>query len=404
MTSNKPAPHIPSIIQFAVSGSSMLFLWGVALVYGLSGVIQLRQGSQPAGFGALFTTAIDIAVIGLLVFPSALFSFMRLINHPIETNIRKTPPIFLALILLWPVVLAAGNSLAQAGTWWAIAFFPVTQVAAVLILIAWFYLVAGYKLERSSSQRNWGILAAGMLGGTGLSLLIEIIGGILLFAGLIVIAMMNPAMQSELTQLANRMANAGKDMEAIMRILTPLVSRPAVIIPVVFSFSIAVPLIEEACKPIGLWFISRKGLTPAQGFMGGVISGAGFAVIESLLNTARLMDSSWILVSSMRFGTTLMHMLASGLVGWGLASAWSQRKYLRLAGAYLAAVVLHGVWNGLAVLSAVSQITQGQNTDFLNTAGQFALWGLGVWTLAALVVLLMMNSKLRARPAADPES
>ena len=138
--------------------------------------------------------------------------------------------------------------------------------------------------------------------------------------------------------------------------------------------------------------------------MGGVISGAGFAVIESLFNTARLLDSSWIIVSSLRFGTTLMHVLASGLVGWGLASAWSQRKYLRLAGAYLAAVVLHGVWNGLAVLFAISQITQGPSTEFLNTAGKFAIWGLGIWTMAALVVLLWMNSKLRAHPAVTPQS
>ena len=382
----------------------MLFLWGVALVYGLSGAIQIKQGSQPLGFGGQFTTAMDIAVIGLLIFPSAFFSFMRMINRPIEMNTGKTSPIFLALILLWPVVLAAGNSLAQAGTWWAIVFFPIAQVAAVLLLIAWFYLVAGQKLERSSSQRNWGILSAGMLGGTGLSILIELIGGILLLVGFIVIVIMNPALQSEVTQLANRIANAGNDMEAIMRILTPYLSRPAVIIPLFFSFSIAVPLIEEACKPIGLWFISRKGLTPAQGFMGGVISGAGFAVIESLFNTARLLDSSWIIVSSLRFGTTLMHVLASGLVGWGLASAWSQRKYLRLAGAYLAAVVLHGVWNGLAVLFAISQLTQGSNMEFLNATGVFAIWGLGIWTLIALVVLLLMNSKLRARPAVVPQS
>jgi RsiW-degrading membrane proteinase PrsW (M82 family) len=137
--------------------------------------------------------------------------------------------------------------------------------------------------------------------------------------------------------------------------------------------------------------------------MGGVISGAGFALIESLLGTAQLLNESWIIVSSMRFGTTLIHMLASGLVGWGLASAWSQRKYTRLAGAYMAAVLLHGVWNGFAILFAVSQISPGHTPEFLSMAGKVAMWGLGVWTVIGLVALLLMNSRLRTSSTASPE-
>jgi hypothetical protein len=402
MTLNKSTPHIPSLIQLVVSGSCMLFLWGVALIYGLMGVFQLAQGSQPAEFGAIFVTAIDIAVLGLLVFPSTLFSFTRLINRPIEIKARGVPHGFLALILAWPLILTLGNILLKTGGL-ALYLFPIAQVSAVLVLAFWFFLVAGMGLERSSPQWNWGMLSAGMLGGTFLSLLFEILGGILLLAGIIVLVMINPVLQGEFSQLASRLANIGSDMDALMRILTPYLTRPAVIITMVFSISVAVPLMEEALKPIGLWFISRKELTPAQGFMGGVISGAGFALIESLLNTARLLDESWIIVSSLRFGTTLIHMLASGLVGWGLASAWSQRKYLRLAGAYLAAVLLHGIWNGFAILFAVSQISPGHTPEFLSNAGKIAMWGLGVWTVMALIVLLIMNFRLRTITTASPE-
>jgi len=104
------------------------------------------------------------------------------------------------------------------------------------------------------------------------------------------------------------------------------------------------------------------------------------------------------LVSSIRFGTTLMHMLASGLVGWGLASAWTQRKYLRLIGAYLSAVILHGVWNGLAILLAASQISPEQSGNLILSSGKIALWGLGVWTLVAFILLLLINARLRLRP------
>ena len=126
-----------------------------------------------------------------------------------------------------------------------------------------------------------------------------------------------------------------------------------------------------------------------------MISGAGFALFESLLNSTQLVDDTWLLVSSMRFGTTLMHMLASGMVGWGLASAWTQRKYLRLAGAYLAAVILHGVWNGLAILLATSQISPELPVNLIPGGAKIAFWGLGVWTLVALILLLVINSRLR---------
>ncbi len=403
MSLNKPTPHIPSLIQLVVSGSCMLLLWGAALFYGLLGALQISRGTRQAEFGVLFTTAIDIAVLGLLIFPSTFFSFMRLIKRPIGSTTGKTPRGLLALVLLWPFILTLGNSLIKTGGWF-LYLFPIAQVSVVLLLVFWLYLVAGMGIERSSPQWNWGMLSAGMLGGTFLSLLVEIIGGILLLAGVIVIVMVNPVLQGEFMQLANRLANVGSDVDALIRILEPFLTRPSVIITIFFSVSIAVPLMEEALKPIGLWFVSRTGLTPAQGFMGGVISGAGFALIESLLNTSRLIDASWIIVSSMRFGTTLIHMLASGLVGWGLASAWSRRKYLRLAGAYLAAVLLHGVWNGFAVFFAVSQISPGHTMEFLAIAGKIAIWGLGAWTVIGLIILLVMNSRLRIRTTTSTES
>lgn len=378
----------------------MLLLWGTALGYGLMAATQMAAGSQSTNYGVLFTTVIDIAVLGLLVLPSTFFSFMRMINRPIITRSGDMPVISLALIFLWPFILALGNQLVNGGTW-AKFLFPIAQVLAVLVLALWFYLVAGRGLEKPGPQRFWGVLSAGMLGGTGFSLLFEIVGGILLLIGIIVLVIINPGLQGELTTLANRLANVGNDMDALMRILKPFLSRPAVMITLFFSISVAIPLIEEAFKPVGLWFLSRKDLTPAQGFVGGVISGGGFAILESLLNTARLFDSSWIIVSSMRFGTTLIHMLASGLVGWGLASAWSQRKYLRLAGAYLAAVLLHGVWNGLAIFFALNQLSITNTTEALSGAGKIALWGLGGWTVIAFAILLIMNSRLHRSNAPE---
>jgi hypothetical protein len=396
MILTKPKLHILSIFQFAFSGLGMLTLWGMALINVFSGIAQLVNGSQPADTGTVLLVAIDFGVLGLLVFASTFFSFMRLINHPVLINHRVFPRGFLGIIFIWPLILWLGSVILQ-NRGWTIYLFPFVQVLTVLMLVLWFYMVASTGLQKMSPQRNWGLLSAGMMGGTFLSMVAEIIGVILLLAGFTLLVFFSPSLQDEISRLAERISTVGNDIDALMRLLTPYLSRPAVIITLIFSASIAVPLVEEAFKPIGLWFLARKNLTPSEGFIGGVLSGAGFAIVESLFNTTRLLDDTWLMVSSLRFGATLMHMLASGIVGWGLASAWTQRKYLKLAGAYVIAVLLHGVWNGLAILLATSQIASGQSSNILSGSGKFTVGGLVLWSLLQLVFLLVINSRLRKK-------
>jgi protease PrsW len=397
MTINTSKPHILSIAQFAFSGLGLLFLWGLALINVFSGIFQLVKGGQSTEAGIVFLVAVDFGVLGLLTFPSTFYSFMRLIHHPIITSTRPISRKWLAILLVWPLILYLGLKVIDVENW-AFILFPVAQVMAVLLLVIWMYLVAGNGLHKMSPQRTWGLLSAGMIGGTLLSMLAEIIGVILIISGFILLVLFIPSLQNEVSRLAEQISSNSNDIDALMRILSPYLSQPVVVITLVFSASIAVPLVEEALKPIGLWFLARKSLTPSEGFLGGVISGAGFAIVESLFNSTQVLDSTWLLVSSIRFGTTLMHMLASGLVGWGLASAWTQRKYLRLIGAYLSAVILHGVWNGLAILLAASQISPEQSGNLILSSGKIALWGLGVWTLVAFILLLLINARLRLRP------
>jgi len=85
-----------------------------------------------------------------------------------------------------------------------------------------------------------------------------------------------------LTLLAQRLSNAGSDPETLLRILQPVAMTPSVLISVLLMVSGVVPLIEELVKPLGLWVLVGKKLTPAQGFVGGLLCGAAFALLESL--------------------------------------------------------------------------------------------------------------------------
>jgi RsiW-degrading membrane proteinase PrsW (M82 family) len=161
-------------------------------------------------------------------------------------------------------------------------------------------------------------------------------------------------------------------------------------------------MIEEIFKPIGVWFLVGQRISPAQGFGYGVISGAGFALFENLGNTSNGGDA-WALLATSRISTLLLHCFTAGLVGWGLASAWTQRRYLRLAATYAIAVLVHGLWNGMAVLSAAPSL-QGMTNISLPTSlqkiGAFASVGILVLGVVVLILFVRINSILRRDVAA----
>ncbi len=188
-------------------------------------------------------------------------------------------------------------------------------------------------------------------------LILELI--LLVFMGILAILwiMLDPSTSNQLNGLIFRLQNVAPNIDAILNILLPFLLNPGVLF-ILFAFiSVFVPMIEEALKPIGLWFLAGQKITPAQGFGFGVLSGAGFGLFENLGNTSNG-GETWALLASSRISTLLLHCFTAGLVGWALASAWSQRRYLRLGITYTIAVLVHGSWNGLAVLSAAIVITR----------------------------------------------
>jgi RsiW-degrading membrane proteinase PrsW (M82 family) len=183
-----------------------------------------------------------------------------------------------------------------------------------------------------------------------------------------------------------------------------LLLNPGVLVLVFAFISVIVPVIEEALKPLGLWFLAGQRITPAQGFGYGVLCGAGFGLFENLGNTS-MGGETWALLTATRASTLLLHCLNSGLVGWGLASVWTHRRYLRLAATFLYAVTIHGLWNGLAVLSLMGSLEGETSISIpasLVQAGSYA--PIGIVALAAfnLVFYLGFNSTMRKSLPSTP--
>jgi RsiW-degrading membrane proteinase PrsW (M82 family) len=146
----------------------------------------------------------------------------------------------------------------------------------------------------------------------------------------------------------------------------------------------------------------RLKITPAQGFGYGVLCGVGFGLFENLGNTSGG-GETWVLLASARISTLLLHALNTGLVGWAIASAFSHRHYLRLAVTFLYAIVMHGLWNGLAVLSFLGSMESLTGTSvpaFYSQLGNLS--AIGIVTLGAFNLVFFLGFSTTLRRSVPP--
>jgi RsiW-degrading membrane proteinase PrsW (M82 family) len=291
----------------------------------------------------------------------------------------------------WLVVLGAGAWLSN-------------QPEPAAFILSWLHMLAiglpillllhlGRRgLPSGSPQRVSGTFASGLVLGPAIILVAEIfllIAGLLL---LIVYLVSQPELLDQLSSLSDQFLRGELNPEQLQNLLSGSLS-PGVMLAIIAFAGLAVPLIEEAFKPIGVWLLllGRRRLSPAEGFSLGLVSGAGFALFESLLANAGV--ESWLAVVTARSGTAVVHLFTAGLVGWALAATWSNRHYLRLLGIYLLAVAIHGLWNTLTALTAFNQLGTLANFSLL---GKLAPAILVFLATGCLFGLYAFNRKLRS--------
>jgi RsiW-degrading membrane proteinase PrsW (M82 family) len=248
----------------------------------------------------------------------------------------------------------------------------------------------------SPARSTWGSLAWGGLGGVGLGLFVEAVALVLLVvAAAAVLSIARPDLLAQLEALATEMQGGGAmpDMASMEWLTSPLV-----VLGVLLFASLFVPVVEELAKSLAVPIVGLTGrrLTRLDGFLLGVAAGAGFAVVEGMLNGALglVEPSGWAGAMLTRGGASAMHCLASGLFGLGWQAVISERRFMRGVGLAALSVGLHGLWNAGAVavgLSALVPPTVGFGAlglrdvqAFFIGAALVVLWLLAVATLAWL--------------------
>ncbi|MGB8213839.1 MAG: PrsW family glutamic-type intramembrane protease [Anaerolineales bacterium] len=393
---------------FVITLTGLASFLGLAAFLLLSSAVELVYPHSGAGTdtGTDFVVAWGLGFSGLALLPAVLYSFQRMNGKAIRPFIARPIKVWQGLVLavVWIGAILLSSFLDQnmALGWLAAAPFYAISIGVPIVLLVWIG-VGGIPL--GSRNRFWGSLGIGMTVGPFLGTFLEFFVYMVILAVLFFILALNPDFLSILRHLGAQL-HGQTDIDQIMQILAPYLVNPAVLSSLFLGLCVFTPLIEESVKPAVVWVMAKRLQTPAQGFALGAISGAGFALVESLL-AASTPGQGWGQLLAARAGGGLMHIFASGVMGWGIASAF-QGKRLRLVGTYLVSVMIHGLWNGAAIIievgtlqSYLNGVTNPQSSDPYSIFGTAVL---GLMVVLILPALILINRKLRQPVPMVPSS
>jgi RsiW-degrading membrane proteinase PrsW (M82 family) len=381
--------------QFAFSLIAVFTL----LVISLISIVAVLLGGASSDLGLLDSQIISsllfafgLGFAGILLIPSAIYSGRRLYGNRPPAVADWNNLIWLAYIFPIPILF---GYLIQNGPPWSQYFLPVVHILANGASIFWVLNLGRMKFPSISAQRNWGAFGAGLTLSPAITFMVEIM--LLLMIGLfwLILIQARPDLKQEILYLVNLVSESSAESEFPARLIGRFVARPEVTGSIFLYFSVLIPLVEELLKPIAVYCLLGRKLQPWEGFMIGATAGAGYALFENL--TIGAGADTWTFVMVSRLGTAAIHILTTGLVGWGLASASTEKKYARLVGSFIAAVVLHGVWNGLNIFTALAEFLsyQEQIRPFFLNFARYAPAGLILLALGSMVGLVRSNLLLR---------
>lgn len=389
--------HVPSLLQLILSGMGLLTLMPASAGLLLLGLISLSGGQEPGPLGLAWVSAFA----ALLLVPSIILALQRLMGYETRLwQVLSPRPVSLAGMLTWPLLVGAGAWIAQTPS--AALLLPPIQLMVVVIPLWWLLEIAGHGLPSGSLQRRWGLVSFGILISPIVIITFEAVVMIVVVILVALYLSSQPGTLEQLTLLLQRLANSQANPEVLMRALRPVLQQPPIIATIIGMVAGVVPLIEELLKPLGLWFFARRKLTPAEGFTGGMLCGAIFALLESLVSLSSTLGGDWVILAVGRFGTGMLHVAAAGLMGWGLASAWSEGRYLRLAVVYLVSSALHGIWNIFGILIGVAQFAHLPDSSLFGRLSMVAPAALLFLMVILFLLLTGANRRLKSKlPESD---
>lgn len=397
--------QIYTVAQVVISSLGFLtsILGGfVLLLIAITSFASDTQALQQSS--ALLVLAWTSLFVGFLFLPGLYTGIQRIRRKHLPT----IPPnlghrLLFAGLVVWLISLFitfVGSNWSWVGVLNSIFVLPLVILPLIFLVV-----FGARKLSLGSPVRTWGAISFNFFVTMPVALTAEMIIFAIIIFIIIIWLTGNPELLRQVMAYSQQLTQAQMDPAVAEKIVSELFKQPLVLNGSLLVIALIVPMLEELLKPMALWFLAGKKLTPSQGFVGGLIGGACFATLETLGAIGAPTDISWFGLLLGRMGTGLLHVTLSGLVGWGLASAFYNGNWKRFLGNYLAAAFLHGTWNLFALLSGIIPLLPfsdeiGSLPVFLSKIGPAMLTLIAV---VNLIILLSTNRKFQQQ-AGLPDS
>jgi hypothetical protein len=387
-----------NLAAFILSALGVLF--GLAAAAGLLLIVAVNLGVGDSGSAlSVGWAAAALAAISLMGIPMACWTGRKLLRG-LDAERNRPALAWAAIALIFPLAIAAGYLASARGVLPGI-LGPVGQVLAAAIPAALIGLWARRLAPPITPTRAWGHALLGAWLVPPLALAIElvllIVVGIVLLSGL----SLQPEMMEIISELASDPAMPGARLNDSLALL---LLNPWTVANILAYIAVLVPMAEEAIKTLGVIPFLRRPLTPGEAFVGGVLSGLGYALFEALFLPQP--GSGWAETMVARVGATLMHAFTAGLTGWALADAVVRRRPIPLLFAYPFVVTIHGLWNASAVsvgLATLAAMTSNRPLTEMPYAAVAAGAGVLLLTLTAgSLVGIPTLARRAARATPDP--
>lgn len=386
--------HYPALFSSILFILAALLLFGIGLLMGVGALFALLMGKAVQAQQTVLLVAFIFEAIVLGI--AAFFSFQKFLQR---TSADESSRISLsswriaALILIAGAALRMGYSIGQVETLdWII--LPLLTIPAIVFPLAALLAFGTRKLPLGTRWQSWSVLGLSMTLAPLLLFILEIFVAIIIFVIIVAYVLTQPELSQELQNISEQIMILGPQSEASLELLSPFLTRPSVIALALFYVAFLIPAIEELIKPIGVWLFAGNLDSAAQGFTLGALSGAGYALIETAGVSGQ--TGEWASLLFSRIGTGLLHITTSALMGAAIVLAWREQRYLRLLGTYLLAILLHGLWNALAIFFTFSTLAELlDQAGWLRTIQPATVIGLTILAIALFMILILSNRRMR---------
>ena len=386
-----------SILQLVFSLFVFLFFLGSAVF-----TAQIRVGLGPAMAPELQETmlwayTVALFMLALVCLPSVISSMSALSSGgpPRWLSIPMPALNWLPVVLFVLTLIIRLFLLPEEPTQ---GFLPAGLTAMAVVLPAlWFLRLGAGSQWGKNSKRNSGLLTFSLSFTTYFILILEAVLFFAVVVGVLAALGRDPQMMEALENLLPLLQGANLAPEELVELLAPLLSTPPIFISILLLVALVIPMIEEAFKTLGVWLLKGRGISPAEGFVAGMVSGAGFALVEGLLNSAAMASSTsadWLGFVIGRLGGTLLHIFNGGMLGWAMANVWQGKKPAKVVGTYFLTVLLHGIWNGVAILELSPQVIVAGNLTYIFLA---------VYALILLMAFVLFSRKVERQTAGSTD-